>query len=231
MPKIHIDTYDFQYLKKSTIGERLKFFRHHIMQYSHNSDDFTITALGSRLEVSPQTISSIERGSSKNPSFLLVHKLTKEYGVPLESVTDEFYMNEERLFAIGKPDEPIVIDDEDFIIDDKEEYSVVIDDEKDEDETFFDFDETNGILLYNSLGKNEFVPLYHVHLKKDISNAEVEHLISRLLFETADLSIKKLDRSKAVHPLQEANQIINRHNKLLSADELLRLLTNTNYTK
>lgn len=227
MPKIHIDTYDFQYLKKSTIGERLKFFRHHIMQYSHNSDDFTITALGSRLEVSPQTISSIERGSSKNPSFLLVHKLTKEYGVPLESVTDEFYMNEDKLFAIGKPDEPIVIDDEDFIIDDIEEYSVVINDEKDEDKTFFDFDETKGILLYNCLGRSEIEPIYHIQFKEDITDDEIEHLISRLLLETTTLSKKKFERSKAVHPLQEAHQIVYRHNKILTADGLLNLLTNT----
>lgn len=231
MPKIHIDTYDFQYLKKSTIGERLKFFRHHIMQYSHNSDDFTITALGSRLEVSPQTISSIERGSSKNPSFLIVHKLTKEYGVPLESVTDEFYMSEERLFAIGKPEEPIIIDDEDFIIEDTDEYSTVINDENEKDENFFDFDETKGILLYNCLSRIEIEPMYHIQFKRDISDDELEHLISRLLLETTTLSKEKFERSKSVHPLQEAHQIINRHNKFLSADELLRLLTNTKYMK
>lgn len=231
MPQIHIDTYDFQYLKKSTIGERLKFFRHHIMQYSHNSYDFTITSLGSRLEVSPQTISSIERGSSKNPSFLLVHKLTKEYGVPLESVTDEFYMNEERLFAIGKPEEPIIIDDDDFIIEETDEYSVVTNDENEKDENFFDFEETKGILLYSCLSRHDIEPIHHIQLKEDISDDEIEHLISKLLFETTTLSKEKFERSKAVHPLQEANQIINRHNKFLSADELLRLLTNTKYMK
>ncbi|MGG4179275.1 helix-turn-helix transcriptional regulator [Virgibacillus pantothenticus] len=231
MPKIHIDTYDFQYLKKSTIGERLKFFRHHIMQYSHNSDDFTITALGSRLEVSPQTISSIERGSSKNPSFLLVHKLTKEYGVPLESVTDEFYMNEDKLFAIGKPEETLFIDDYNFIIEDTDEYSAVINDENEKNENFFDFDETKGILLYNFLGRNEIEPMYHIQFKDDISDDELERLVSRLLLETTTLSKEKFESSKAVHPLQEAHQIINSHNKILTADELLNLLTNTKYMK
>lgn len=156
----------------------------------------------------------------------MVHKLTQEYRVPLESVTDEFYVGKEKLFSIGVPDDPIIIDDEDFELGDTEEENVVI--HEDDDDNYFDFDDTKGILLYHCLNRNEIEPLYHVRFKEDISDDEMEHLISRLLLETTNLTKEEFDESKAVHPLQEAHQIIKRFNKFLSADELLNLLDNKN---
>ncbi|WP_099159029.1 helix-turn-helix domain-containing protein [Virgibacillus ndiopensis] len=221
MPAIYIDSYDFQYLKKCSLGERLRFFRQQMIQ--HHGSDYTITSLGSRIGVTPQSISAIERGDSKKPSFQLVHNLTQEYRVPLESVTDEFYIGKETLFTIGIPDDPIIIDDEDFEFEETEEENVVIDDE---DENYFDFDDTKGILLYHCLNRNEIEPIYHTHFKEDISDDEMKHLISMLLLETTSLSKENFEGAKAVHPLQEAHQIINRYNKFLSADELLNLLVN-----
>jgi transcriptional regulator with XRE-family HTH domain len=64
--------------------------------------DYTTTSIAERVGVTPQSISAIERGESKKPSFQLIHKLTKEYGIPLEAATNEFY-EEENLFTIGHP--------------------------------------------------------------------------------------------------------------------------------
>lgn len=226
MPAIYIDSYDFQFLKESNFGERLRFFRQRMIQY-HGSD-YTITSLGSRLGVTPQSISAIERGDSKNPSFLLVHKLTREFRVPLDSVTDEFYQSEERLFSIGIPEvveDPIIIDDEDFFL---EDITVASDDDDKEnaEENFFDFDETSGILLYRCYSKDSVDPLFHVHFKGCISDNDIQHLISRLLLDTTTLSKKPFDKSSAIHPLQEAHSLMKQHNKSLSAEELLALLTN-----
>lgn len=230
MSAIYIDSYDFQFLKDSSLGERLRFFRQRMIQY-HGSD-YTITSLGSRLGVTPQSISAIERGDSKNPSFLLVHKLTKEFRVPLDSVTDEFYQGEEKLFPIGIPevdDDPIFIDDEDFFL---EDITVVSDDDEEHaDENFFDFDETSGLLLYHCYSKDSVKPLFHVHLKDSISDNDFEHLISRLLLETTTLSKKPFDKSRAIHPIQEAHSLMKQHNKSLSAEELLALLTNLKNTQ
>jgi transcriptional regulator with XRE-family HTH domain len=231
MSAIYIDSYDFQFLKDSSLGERLRFFRQRMIQY-HGSD-YTITSLGLRLGVTPQSISAIERGDSKNPSFLLVHKLTKEFRVPLDSVTDEFYQGEEKLFPIGIPevaDDPIIIDDEDFFL---EDITVVSDDDDEEhaDENFFDFDETSGLLLYHCYSKDSVEPLFHVHFKDCISDNDIQDLISRLLLETTTLSKKPFDKSRAIHPIQEAHSLMKQHKKSLSAEELLALLTNLKNTQ
>ncbi|WP_036689153.1 helix-turn-helix domain-containing protein [Paucisalibacillus globulus] len=221
MSAINIDSYDFKHLKECTLGERLRFFRQHMVQY-HGSD-YTITSLGSRIGVAPQSISAIERGDSKNPSFQLIHKLTQEYRVPLESVTDEFYLGEERLFSIGIPE--VIETDIDF--DDVDELVIAVEDnESNDDEIYFDFDDTKGILLYHCLGKNEYKPIYHIHFKEDITDYEMESLISRMLMETTSLTQGNFDSSKANHPLHEARQIINSQNKLLSSGELINLLVN-----
>jgi transcriptional regulator with XRE-family HTH domain len=225
MSAIYIDSYDFQFLKDSSLGERLRFFRQRMIQY-HGSD-YTITALGSRLSVTPQSISAIERGDSKNPSFLLVHKLTREFRVPLESVTDDFYQGEEKLFPIGIPevdDDPIFIDEEDFFL---EDITVINDDDEEiADENYFDFDETSGLLLYRCYSKDSVEPLFHVDFKDCISDNDIQHLISRLLLETTTVSKKPFDKSRAIHPIQEAHSLMKQHNKPLSAEELLALLTN-----
>lgn len=231
MPKVHIDTYDFDYLKKSTIGERLKFFRNQMMQYSRNSDKYTITALGSRLEVSPQTISSIERGSSKNPSFLLVHKLTKEYGVPLTAVTDEFYQGKEKLFAVGIPDDPIeVIDDPDLY--DAEEIEVINNEKEDEDEDdFFEQEDTIGLLLYKSYDKDMIEPLLHRQIKNDLSKEEFIQLTSSLLFETSFVSKEPIETNKTRHPLDEAKELMESNQELLSSSQLIDLIRNRGIKK
>jgi transcriptional regulator with XRE-family HTH domain len=216
MPAIHIDSSDFQYLKDCSLGERLRFFRQQMIKY-HGSD-YTITPLGSRIGVTPQSISAIERGDSKNPSFHLVHKLTQEFRVPLESVTDEFYLGKEKLFSIGIP-ETIYVD---FDIDDVSDLAIV----DDEDDDYFDFNDKKGVLIYHCMNLNEIEPLYHAHFKDDITEYEMKHFISRLLLESTNLTKEKFDETRAIHPLQEAHQIIKRYNKFLTADELLSLLVN-----
>ncbi|MCT1577065.1 helix-turn-helix domain-containing protein [Oceanobacillus kimchii] len=218
MPAVQIESFEFQYLKDCNLGGRLRFFRQKMIK--HHGSDYTITSLGSRLGVTPQSISAIEREDSKNPSFRLVHQLTQEFRVPLESVTDEFYFGKERLFSIGIPVSVSV----DFDIDDLDDLTLV--DEEEDD--YFNFDEIKGVLIYHCMNRNEIVPLYHTQFKDDISDDEMEHFISRLLLETTNLTTEKFVQSKAIHPLQEANQIIKRYNKFLTPEELLDLLVNKN---
>ncbi|MFD1851035.1 helix-turn-helix transcriptional regulator [Oceanobacillus bengalensis] len=218
MPAKHIDSSEFQYLKDSSLGGRLRFFRQQMIKY-HGSD-YTITSLGSRIGVTPQSISAIERGDSKNPSFHLVYKLTQEFRVPLESVTDEFYLGKEKLFSIGIP-ETIYVD---FDIEESGDFTIV--DEEDDD--YFNFNDKKGVLIYHCVNSNEFEPLHHTHFKDDISEDEMKHFISRLLLESTNLTKEKFDGTKAIHPLQEAHQIIKRYNKFLSAEELLSLLVSNN---
>ena len=96
---------EFEYLKMSELGERLKFFRKEVGKL-HSSKSYTTTAMSERVGVSHQTIISIERGDSKKPAYQLIHKITQDLGIPFDALTDDFYQGELRLIAIGEPSEP-----------------------------------------------------------------------------------------------------------------------------
>ncbi|CAH0121351.1 hypothetical protein PAE9249_03878 [Paenibacillus sp. CECT 9249] len=92
--------YEFYNLKKSTLGERLRFFREEVRKLSPNKE-FTTKAMGERLGITPQTITAIERGNSKNPSYYVIHKLTHDLQIPFDALTDEFYQSNFKSIPIG----------------------------------------------------------------------------------------------------------------------------------
>lgn len=108
MPRRTITPNEFEYLRTSELGERLKFFRKEIGKL-HSSKSFTTTAMSERVGVSHQTIISIERGDSKKPAYQLIYKITQDLGIPFEALTDEFYQGEVRLIPIGEPTESSAI--------------------------------------------------------------------------------------------------------------------------
>ncbi|GEL78679.1 helix-turn-helix domain-containing protein [Tenuibacillus multivorans] len=226
MPRIHITSNDFEFLKNSTVGERLRFFRLHIMQHSREPNKFKIASIGKRLEVSPQTISSIESGSSKNPSFKLVDRLTEDYGVPLAAVSDRFYQGEEKLFAIGHSEDTIVVEDEEFIdLLTSDDVQLVGVNFENVNENFFSAKDTMGLLLYRSYDKNLIDVMFHQHLKTNITNNQLEQLTSRLVFET-DILINEPNVVYSTHPINKGKKLINQHNKSLSLEELIALIRN-----
>lgn len=105
MPRRILTREEFEYLKTSDLGERLKFFRKEAGKL-HSNKSFTTTAMSERVGVSHQTIISIERGDSKKPAYQLIFRITQDLGIPFDALTDEFYQGEPRLIAIGEPNEP-----------------------------------------------------------------------------------------------------------------------------
>ncbi|CAM3647681.1 helix-turn-helix transcriptional regulator [Marinicrinis lubricantis] len=102
MPRRILTREEFEYLKTSDLGERLKFYRKEAGKL-HSNKSFTTTAMSERVGVSHQTIISIERGDSKKPAYQLIYKITQDLGIPFEALTDEFYQGELQLIAIGEP--------------------------------------------------------------------------------------------------------------------------------
>jgi len=224
VPKLHIDTYDFAYLKESTIGQRLRFFRNQISQYSENPGKYTTTSLGDRLNISPQTISSIERGDSKNPSLLVVHKLTKEYGVPLTSVLDEFYQGEEKLFSIGKPD-VITVDVDTFdALWNASDLEVV---NKKEDNINLSTDKDDvGLLLYKKQSEDLIQPLLYQNFKHSLTEDELLRLIARLMFESSLTIEEPQSEYKTSHPFEQARRVIENNPDSLTSHQLIDLIMN-----
>ncbi|MGD6967809.1 helix-turn-helix transcriptional regulator [Rossellomorea vietnamensis] len=97
-----INEIEFEILKTSSLGERLRFFRER-MQELYGKRAYSTKSLGDLLEVSPQSLTAIERGISQNPSFHLMQKIALEFSIPLESFSDEYYQNGYRELYIGYP--------------------------------------------------------------------------------------------------------------------------------
>lgn len=95
-----ITTFEFLKLKESTLGERIRFFREEVGKINTKSD-YTTKAISERLGVTPQSITAVERGDSKNPSYQLVYGLIKDLNIPLDVLNDDFYMGEIMTFTIG----------------------------------------------------------------------------------------------------------------------------------
>ncbi|GGG07045.1 MULTISPECIES: helix-turn-helix domain-containing protein [Paenibacillus] len=95
-----ITTFEFLKLKESTLGERIRFFREEVGKLNAKSD-YTTKAISERLGVTPQSITAVERGDSKNPSYQLVYGLTKELNISLDVLNDDFYRGEIKTFTIG----------------------------------------------------------------------------------------------------------------------------------
>lgn len=190
-----INLLEFQLLAKSSLGERLKFFRMEVKRLEPDKD-YTTTAIAERVGVTPQSISAIERGESKKPSFQLIHKLAREYGIPLEAVTNEFYA-EENLFKIGHPID-IDIDFTNFEIVD-------------------DFVPTIGILVYqeNSEDQIRYVLNEEIALVNDL---DLIKLLSRLIYE---LELHKMDNSINISELFRNESPFDKSIKLYRATEEL----------
>lgn len=106
MGKRSITAIEYFSLKGSSLGERIRFFREEAGKLT-TKEDYSTRAISKRLGVTAQSITAIERGESKNPSFQLVHGLSRELHVPIEAFTDEFYQGDIHLFEIGVVDENI----------------------------------------------------------------------------------------------------------------------------
>ncbi|WP_017187706.1 helix-turn-helix transcriptional regulator [Alkalibacillus haloalkaliphilus] len=162
-----IDSVEFHLLKRSSLGQRLKYFRNEAKALQPQVD-YTTPAIAKRVGVSPQTITAIERGESKKPSFYLINQLAKEYGVPLETITDEFYESEERLFSIGTPTSVEV----DFDLS-----------ELDDAEVITEPDKALGIILYDKKDENTARLLLREEIANFDNDIDLVQLLSRFIYE------------------------------------------------
>lgn len=104
MSKRIITAIEYFNLRENTLGERIRFFREETGKLN-TKEDYSTRALSKRLGVTAQSITAIERGDSKNPSFQLILGLANELHVPIAAFTDDFYTGDINLLEIGLPDE------------------------------------------------------------------------------------------------------------------------------
>ncbi|RUS48850.1 helix-turn-helix domain-containing protein [Cohnella sp. AR92] len=101
MPNRQINKGEFEQLKLMELGMRIRFLREQ-MGCLYSKHAFSTTELAKRLEVTPQSLTSIERGETRNPSFKVICQLAKVFNVPIDAFSDEYYAEApSRLFHIG----------------------------------------------------------------------------------------------------------------------------------
>ncbi|WP_226581217.1 helix-turn-helix domain-containing protein [Halobacillus litoralis] len=75
-------------MRVASIGEKIRVLR--------TGKGYSVNEFAKRSGVSKSYISNIERGVQKNPSLIVMGKLAKTLGVPLEELLTHKYANEEK---------------------------------------------------------------------------------------------------------------------------------------
>lgn len=100
---------DYSKLKSMTLGMRIKYFRNKIRSLTDNKQAFSATEVAKRIGISFQSLSAIENDKTKSPSFEVITSLCKEFGIPIDALTDEYYKNHKPDLVISSKDEPLLI--------------------------------------------------------------------------------------------------------------------------
>lgn len=207
---IKINSTEFYLLKNSDIGERIKFLRKKLMD-EIDSSYYTTGAIAKRTGIAPQTITSIERGESKKPSFSVIQEIAKEFNVSVVIFTDEYYEGPEKLFSIGKDNESVEVDLDDFdslIIDNKEYFTSDI---YGSSETW-EHRRKISFIVHEELSDGREKQLYFStkHLK-EISLIDIlSKIIQTVELTPYDLSSTEWSKALERSPLKEASEIVSK---------------------
>lgn len=186
-----IDFFEFYQLKESTVGERIRLLRHKLL-HEIDPERYTTKSISKRTGIAAQTITSIERGDSKKPSFVIVEALAKEFGVPIEVFTDKYYESGEKLFGLGDVDliSPNEVINEGDVIDLEGVDSIITGDKE------YLIEEDNGELYLKHVRKVSFSVIEDLpsggkrnlySITKDINDKELVQILNQLI-QTLEIS-------------------------------------------
>lgn len=78
-------------LRSMDLGERINHLRTLVAVFHPDKDYYSYKVMAERIGSTPQTISAVERGVSKNPSFQTVVSIMNDLGLSLLLLNDETY--------------------------------------------------------------------------------------------------------------------------------------------
>ena len=216
--KTTINSIEFNILRNSSLGERIRFLRTKLMD-EVDPVLYTTNAISNRTGIAAQTLTSIERGESKKPSFNVIHLLAKEFNVPMDVFTDEYYEGEEMLFSIGKPltkegyskdidlnDDYIELEEGDSFLTNGAEYVV--------GKTSVSSRRRNVLVyvieeLYD--GRDKALYKHEVSLKEDSLLQMLSQIIQAAELNVMNLSSSEWNKALEKSPLKEANKIVSQN--------------------
>jgi|HigsolmetaAR205D_1030408.scaffolds.fasta_scaffold04774_2 transcriptional regulator with XRE-family HTH domain len=151
-------------LKSMTLGMRIKYFRNKVRSNSENKQAFSATEVAKRIGISFQALSAIENDKTKNPSFDIISNLCKELSIPIDALTDEFYINKpdliftqnDRPIMIAEVKTPSIHEDNDFKV---------------------------GYLMYQKFGNGDVRITVNEETSQSIDEDDFVNVLARLLSE------------------------------------------------
>jgi transcriptional regulator with XRE-family HTH domain len=197
LPRREIKSKELKHLASMDMGMRIRYLREQMGQLYLKG--FSVTGLSKKLEVTHQSLTSIERGDTTNPSFKVIYRLSKAFNVSIEVFTDEYYSVPLKPFYIGYDDadndeRTPTIEREEIVEDDKEE-------------SIFKY----GCIHYQIFDNKEIQILCHAESSKNIDQASMIQLISRNQFE-----FELLNTRNELNSPQYLKENINTFNKTLN---------------
>ncbi len=210
-----INSIEFNLLKNSSLGERLRFLRTKMMD-DVDPVQYTTNAISARTGIAAQTLTAIERGESKKPSFSVIHALAKDLNLPMDVFTDDYYEGSEKLFSIGTSTGDVIdlgdfeVDEGDSLVVNGNEYSIgegsVLSRRRNVSvyvvEEFEEVGETTSRLLYE----------HNKTLKEDELLQMLGQMIQTLELSPFSLSNTEWIKALKISPLHEANNIVSEPN-------------------
>lgn len=206
-----INSIEFNLLKNSSLGERIRFLRTKLMD-EVDPEQYTTSAISKRTEIAAQTLTSIERGESKKPSFSVIHALSKDFNVSMDVFTDDYYEGSEKLFSLGTSSN-IVFDFTDFDIDKGD--SIIIDEKElivGESSTFNRSRNISVYVVEEFEDEDILTDTLLYHHQKSLKEVELVQILSQTIqtLELSPFSLSNQEWLKALKksPLQEAYEIV-----------------------
>ncbi|MFJ8263381.1 helix-turn-helix domain-containing protein [Rummeliibacillus sp. NPDC094406] len=207
-----INSIEFNLLNNSSLGERIRFLRTKLMD-EVDPVQYTTNAISKRTGIAAQTLTSIERGESKKPSFSVIHALAKDFNVQMDVFTDDYYEGSEKLFSLGESSITEIdlgdfeIDEADSLIVDGKEYLVG-------ESTVLSRRRNISVYVVEKFEDDNSTLLYHHHksLKEDELIQVLSVMIQTLELSPFNLSYNEWLQALKKSPLQEANNIVSEIN-------------------
>ena len=207
-----INSVEFNFLKNSSLGERIRFLRTKLMD-EVNPEQYTTNAISKRTNIAAQTLTSIERGESKKPSFSVIHALSKDFNVGMDVFTDDYYEGSEKLFSLGTSSNDAIDLGDDF--------------ELNNGDSLFIQGKEYVVSEGSALSRRRNISVYVVeefedediledtllyHHQNSLKEVELVQILSQMI-QTLELSPFSLSSSEwlkalKISPLQEANNIV-----------------------
>ncbi|PMC35515.1 hypothetical protein CJ195_19100 [Bacillus sp. UMB0899] len=210
MKSYKITELDYHFLENSPIGERVRLIRNLLMN-KVDETYFTATAISKRTGIAAQTITSIERGESKKPSFSVINSLAIDFGVSIEVFTDEYYINNGPIFTIGEREEYIDFsdfDDDSIVAIGDEEY-LMSDFENENTHTWKPSRNLSFIILQTTVNGDQKLLYQHNKYMKELEMTEMlSKLIHLLEMSPQSITSKEWNELLKRSPLAEAHDIV-----------------------